>query len=513
MSIPEQIGKYRIDLLLASGGMGEVFLAHVDGPAGFSKSLVVKRILPHLATDERSVKMFLNEARLAALLSHPNVVQIFELGQDDDSYFLAMEYIHGRSLRSILGAMMQGGQAVDATFVAYVAAQALHGLHYAHSLKDAQGAPLFIVHRDVTPENILVGFEGAVKVVDFGIAKAMRPDATQITGLVGKRRYMSPEQLRFDAVDARADVYAMGIVLYEALTGKTPFEQVPVAELLVQIAAGAIPPHARDSRVPETLSRISMHALCADIDKRFASAAEMANALEAFVAAQGEMFNQSRVAALMQKLFPFDAQNANALPANAPVSTRQFQGQAELPTHVDSGAELTSHSQAHASEPVEVPRRDRRPMLIALGGFIGVAIIGASMGFGFSWRSDASVVVDQPPEPATLSTPPELPAVEIEKPLPQLVLTKSDSRSPQKRAHAKPSRGRLLVRVHPWAEVFLDSKSLGTTPLEPLDVVVGKHVIVLKNTDLNVERKMTAIVVSGKDTSINANLLDDRDSH
>src|SRR5205823_15041286 len=180
--VSERLGKYRVIQLLATGGMGEVLLARHEGPAGFAKTVVVKKILRHLAHDQSFIDMFLNEARLAAQLTHPNIVQIFELGQEEDTWFIAMEYVHGRSLRVIKQQLLERKEVMAPWVAARLCSQALQGLHYAHTLTDERGKSLGVIHRDVSPDNVLVTFGGVVKLVDFGIAKPMNAESTTRTG-------------------------------------------------------------------------------------------------------------------------------------------------------------------------------------------------------------------------------------------------------------------------------------------------------------------------------------------
>lgn len=503
MTAPERIGKYRLDRLLASGGMGEVFLAHHDGPAGFSKTLVVKRILQHLAADEQSVNMFLNEARLAALLSHPNVVQIFELGHEDDAYFLAMEYIHGKSLRHILKALAAQKCRLTPAVAAHLCAQALRGLHYAHGLTDTKGQPLRIVHRDVTPENILIGFEGAVKLVDFGIAKAMTSDATQVTTVLGKRKYMAPEQLSGQAVDARADVYGMGVVLYEVMTAEAPHARVPPSELMHKIVEGPVPPHTFCAEVPERLSDIVMRALRANAAERFQSAGDMANALETYLAATAEIITQGQVTNFMQQLFPLEVNMHAPAPVVIAQGTRPLQGSAEALTRIDS-------AQQPALEPLAVgtgmkmsswPRRAW--LMAAVGVLSGL----------FWWANLRGNEPDASPKEASSAPQPIPSAISIEwpkaEPAPPVQPQSMQPATVLPKAHV-PKRvptGTVTVRVHPWAEVLLDDKSLGTTPFPPVEVAAGRHTFLLRNVDLNVEKKVTIVVPKGGEASVTANLM------
>ena len=221
-----RLGKYQLLRKLATGGMAEVFLAKTDGPMGFEKLLVIKRILPHLAEDPQFVEMFLGEAKLAAQLNHPNLVQIFDFGRAEGSYFIAMEYIDGENLRLLLARARDMHRTVPFPIAARIVSFAAEGLAYAHDFTDlGTGQPLHLIHRDVSPDNILVGRSGAVKLVDFGIAKATgQSHQTQAGTVKGKVAYMAPEQLRGEPLDRRVDLYALGIVLYELCTGRMPFE-------------------------------------------------------------------------------------------------------------------------------------------------------------------------------------------------------------------------------------------------------------------------------------------------
>ncbi len=220
----EHFGKYELEKRLGVGGMAEVWLARQEGPAGFSKRAVIKRILPSLVNDPDFVQMFLREARLAALLNHPNVVQIFDLGEAEHTYFLVMEYIEGRSLRYLQKQTLALGKPCEVGFIASVLAGASAGLHHAHEQRDPSGEPLALVHRDVSPDNLLVSYEGVTKVIDFGIAKAFSDAPGTHSGVVkGKYGYMSPELIKGEPMDRRADIYALGTVLFEALAGERPF--------------------------------------------------------------------------------------------------------------------------------------------------------------------------------------------------------------------------------------------------------------------------------------------------
>lgn len=224
---PVLYGKYQLLDLLARGGMAEVFKAKSHGVEGFEKVLVIKRILPELSENPQFVEMFINEAKIAVTLSHANIVQVFDLGRADGMYFIAMEYVAGYDLATVLARGQKLARKIPQELAVYVVSELAKGLDYAHRRRDAQLRPLNIVHRDVSPQNVLISFEGEVKLTDFGIAKAAlavsTTEDTDVGVLKGKYAYMSPEQARGDAVDSRTDLFALGVVLYELLTGENPF--------------------------------------------------------------------------------------------------------------------------------------------------------------------------------------------------------------------------------------------------------------------------------------------------
>jgi len=312
-----KIGKYTLIKKLATGGMAEIFLAQQEGPAGFQKTVVIKRILPHLAEDERFVTMFLNEARLAALLNHPNVVSIYDLGEDRGSYYLAMEYIHGRSLDQILARAEHAGQPVPLEICARIIADACTGLDYAHKFASLDGTPLNLVHRDVSPQNILVTFGGLVKVVDFGVAKAATNVGKTQTGAVkGKYAYMSPEQIAGQHLDGRSDVFALGVVLFELATGRRPFgdQSDLLAVTAILNEAPQIPRQLRPD-FPTTLEEILFKSLEKDKTRRYQDAHLLQVDLERFIRAQGKIVSAQEVAGFLGELYGDTAHENLALRA------------------------------------------------------------------------------------------------------------------------------------------------------------------------------------------------------
>ncbi|WP_225410499.1 serine/threonine protein kinase [Stigmatella hybrida] len=300
-----RFGKYQLIDRIAVGGMAEIFLAHqVDGE-GLETPVVIKRIRPHLSKHASFVKMFLNEARLAAQLNHPNIVQIHDLGKIGESYFIAMEYIFGRDMRRIIPKAEALGIPFPMVYALKIASDVCAGLHYAHRKVDLYGNPLNIVHRDVTPENIFVAFDGMVKVLDFGIAKATNQvEETRSGELKGKISYMSPEQCQGKVVDCRSDIFSVGVALYEWLTGFKLFTGESEVAVMRSITEGKIyAPSYFKADIPEPVEAILMKALEKDRDRRYQTAAEMRAAIDAFLNAYEFTPTQLHLSNFLRQLF------------------------------------------------------------------------------------------------------------------------------------------------------------------------------------------------------------------
>ncbi|WP_437681461.1 protein kinase domain-containing protein [Sorangium sp. So ce131] len=280
------IGRYALFDELARGGMAAVHLGRLLGPGGFTRTVAVKRLHPHLAKDPEFVAMLLDEARLAGRIQHPNVVAMLDVVGTEAELFLVMEYVHGETLVRLLKASTGAAAPVAPPLAAAVLVNVLEGLHAAHEVRGDRGEPLGLVHRDVTPHNIMVRRDGTALVVDFGVAKAAgRFHNTEEGKIKGKLPYMAPEQLRGGDVTRRTDVYAAGAVLWETLVGERLFDGANEAEVLEQLLFSTVePPGRRVQGVPAALDGVVMRALERDPQKRFATAAEMARAVEAAVA-------------------------------------------------------------------------------------------------------------------------------------------------------------------------------------------------------------------------------------
>ncbi|MBI5535230.1 MAG: serine/threonine protein kinase [Deltaproteobacteria bacterium] len=279
---PERIGRYLLFDALASGGMATVHLGRLIGPVGFSRTVAIKRLHSYLAKQTEFASMFIDEARLAARIRHPNVVPILDVVALPSELFLVMEYVEGESLSKLLASTKVQNKGIAPKIAAAILVGVLHGLNAAHVATDERGFPLGMVHRDVSPQNILVGVDGLARMVDFGIAQASQRLQITGTGIVkGKVEYMSREQVCFERVDLRTDIYAASVVLWEALTGQRLFKGTDPRELKKQIIAGTPhPPSKLASAVSPELDAVVMRGLSTDASQRYPSAAEMAADLE-----------------------------------------------------------------------------------------------------------------------------------------------------------------------------------------------------------------------------------------
>lgn len=304
--MPKRFGKYTLLRKLAVGGMAELFLALQTSVAGFEKLIVVKRVLPKLAADENFVTMLLDEARIAATLNHPNIAQTFDVGKWEGDYYIAMEHVHGEDLRSIVRQMRHKGvRAFPLEHTLAIILGCCKGLSYAHEKTDLNGAPLKIVHRDVSPQNVLVTFEGNIKLVDFGIAKAatVKEDESQ-TQLKGKVPYMSPEQAQALPLDCRSDVFSLGVMLFELCTGKRLFRGPNEFETLKLIVEGDYPsPRSINPNLPARLEGIILKALAKDRQQRYQTAREFQADLEDFIRDERLAVSPLSLRGWMQSLF------------------------------------------------------------------------------------------------------------------------------------------------------------------------------------------------------------------
>ncbi len=361
-----RFGRYTLLFRIASGGMASLYLGHYAGPDGFEKFVAIKRIHSHLAENPEFCRMFVDEARLAARISHPNVVQVLELGAVAGSYFIAMEYINGESLTALL---RRTRPPVEVGLS--VVSQAAQGLHAAHELRAIDGAALNVVHRDVSPSNLLISYDGAVKVVDFGVAKAKGNTSTTGVGEVkGKFAYIAPEQLAARGgarVDRRADIFALGIVLYEVTTYKRLFfadSDAATADLVLR--EPIIPPSRVAPDYPPELEAIVLRALERDPDQRFQTAHDLHLELEGYLNSVGLHVLPSTIAELMQATFP------DLIEEKAEMVRRSREMLESTPAPEDPSSYLSGPE-------VAVAGGSRRPWRVIGGLVAAVLVIGASV--------------------------------------------------------------------------------------------------------------------------------------
>ncbi|HRI18721.1 MAG TPA: serine/threonine-protein kinase, partial [Burkholderiaceae bacterium] len=310
MKKPNQFGKYYLFDRINVGGMAEIYRAKTFGLEGSERLVVVKKMIPLIADDRELVSMFIDEAKLVVQLNHPNIGQVSDWGKVDESYYIAMEYIAGRDLRSAAQRCKQqvidGSPTMPLAQGCFIVMKLCEALDYAHNKKDSLGKDLGLVHRDVSPANVMISFEGEVKLIDFGVAKieSAKRQETEAGVLKGKFGYLSPEQVRGEKLDRRSDIFSTGIVLYELLTAERLFPPDNDLAVLDRIKnVEVLPPTAYNRKIPEELERIVMKALAPAVADRYQTAMDLHADLQAFLYTSGEFFSRKELAAWMKRVF------------------------------------------------------------------------------------------------------------------------------------------------------------------------------------------------------------------
>lgn len=301
-AIPPQIGRYKIVCELGQGGMGTIYLGRAEGIGGFERLMAIKMIHPHLSRQQSFIDMFLDEARIAALIRHPNVVPVYEIGEHEGRHFIAMDYVSGEPLSILLDNTWCRGVPLDFDIVAYIVSIVCEALHAAHDLTDPTGRPLKVVHRDVCPQNIMLGYDGVTRVMDFGVAKAVDQLSETRPGThKGKVPYMAPEQIRCQRVDRRSDIFSLGVVLWESTIGQRLFKAGNDILSASKVLKGKVPrpTKAREGFPPE-LEEIVLKALNPKADKRYQTAREMGQALREYLAHRAALVSSSDVESLLK---------------------------------------------------------------------------------------------------------------------------------------------------------------------------------------------------------------------
>jgi eukaryotic-like serine/threonine-protein kinase len=515
---PHLFGKFFLLQRLAMGGMAEIYRARVPGTGGFEKELVVKRILPARAQDHGFIKMLVNEAKLTVQLTHSNIAQVYECGRIAGTYFISMELVNGVSMKEMMTAFARAGQALSPEQAIFMVLQLLTGLDYAHKKTDSQGRPLQVVHCDVSPDNALVSWEGEIKLLDFGIARAATGLSNYKEGmLMGKLGYVAPEQASLDRTwDHRVDIFAAGILLYELLTKQKPFPKATDVESLVLARkAKVVPPTAIDPRLPRELDAILAKALAYDPDRRYADARSFADALVDVLFPTPQSSIQDLLGKQMQSVFAEKIarqRNARAhdpliMKVLANVAEREVQAEYErlsaLPSQDGTDAALfeppaataselsTTDTGRHRARPPSRPRtivkegvRVRTALLL---GLLAAGAATAGLHYGEIWLRPGVLVVTSEPAGAAVFldgaptgqvTPAVLEGVVLSRPH-ELALEGAGVRGAT--LAVEPLPGQLVRRIHaplrsalgaftvrsvpPGAEVRVDDRAVGTAPV------------------------------------------------
>jgi hypothetical protein len=450
---PRTLGKYTLIEQIGEGGMAQIFLARSRGIGGFEKLVVVKQMLPRLADDAELVARFLQEARLTATLDHPNIASVHEVGEGAGGVYYAMEYVRGRDLLRVVRRATQLGRPLQFDEVVAIVASLCAGLHHAHTCVGSDGRPLGIVHRDVSPANVLISFEGAVKLADFGVAKVRSAQvATEAGTLRGKIAYMSPEQCRGEVLDRRSDVYAVGVLAWELVAGRrmrTGDNEIALVRRIAEEDAPSLAAVRPD--VPAALERIVMRALHRDPAQRYASAHAVQLDLEQLAHDARMAIGPRTIAAMMQTLFAADIARASEADDTEP--TRPAGGAMRDPEPTPATNTLAPPQVRAAADDVRVPSRRWWPPAL-LAGIAGAAIAGAVMFARPGAAETVEVTTPDPPtsvEPSVAAPPPDrvvtpAPApVEVAReaaPEPAVEATPTPTKrsEPKRRSHARKNK-------------------------------------------------------------------------
>jgi len=422
------VGKYRILSELGRGGMANVYLAVARGPGGVSKLVVLKALLPELASEPGALAMFLDEARLAAQLNHANVVQTYEVGTEGERQVIVMEYLEGQSLAQVVKRAELSNRPMPPGMMVRIVMNALEGLHYAHELSSYDGSPLSLVHRDVSPQNIFVTYDGQVKVLDFGIAKAASSSTHTATGIVkGKIAYMAPEQMVGDNVDRRADVFSIGCMLWALATGKKLWKDTPDVHIMRRVINAEIPnPQSVNPACDTELDRIVMKALAGERNERYQTGLELQEDLEHFLEHQRITVKQKEIGNFVSSLFADTRAELKALIerqitlaasdeflGTADFSRSEVRTSATTSASGSGSARTMQNSQGEISvlsssqvTPIGDPRRR-----LAIGAVLALLAAAAIYAIGASRHEPAQPIVAAPPaQPAQVQTAAPTPA-------------------------------------------------------------------------------------------------------
>jgi len=500
------LGRYVLCFEIADGGMATVHLARTESASGFDRLVALKIIHPHLAKQQEFVEMFLDEAKIAARIIHPNVCSVFDFGEQDGTYFLAMDYLVGETVNRVARAVWKRPELAQRPgtlrVFARLIAEASEGLHAAHEARGDDGQLLGVVHRDVTPQNLFVGYDGSLRVVDFGVALAVgRSHHTAIGTLKGKYPYMSPEQVtQRDDIDRRSDVWGLGVCLWEMLSGKRLFRQTSEFETLKAVTEATLPrPSTMNPRVPAALDDIVMKALTRDRSKRFSSARELSKALSNAIAALGGA-TASDVAELMEELFSKEKAEREVLMERARKLDPEHMSSARIVLRdlIAPPTVLPVPVPMAAPESVEPEPGVRRPLVWVAVAAIVLLMLGVlAFALGRTNGVESAEVIEPSPvlasaapedsgpnegsvEVATLpdTGPPDAGAAPHDAGLPPTSGGHHRWGEVHHEEEEEPTGdGRLNVVTPPgWAELFIGSRRVGRSPVE-LTLPAGRYTV------------------------------------
>jgi serine/threonine-protein kinase len=491
-------GRYQLLERVAAGGMGEVWVGLQTGIGRFQRPVAVKLLLPHLIDDERLVKMFLQEARVGAQMTHANVVQVYDVGFEHDRYFIVMELVRGVSLSKLISGLQGVEEKLPADLLAFIGRGLCEGLHVAHEARAPDGRPLHFVHRDVTPHNVLVSVDGAVKLTDFGIARVAEGDRLSKPGVVlGKLGYLPPEQILGQPIDARADIFAAGATLFHLAALTKPFDS-NTGTTLDPMRLPQVPLRVLRPDLPKDFCEAIERALRPSVDERFASARDFRNAMPVPPPEAPEQLGALIRRVCAAALFDLEAKTeraARGLPETQP-DRPSVQRKEPGPGPAKAPVVPPPEPSLSASSLPPLPKSRRGPIALFLLAFF----VGA-VGFLLLREEPRPTPTEPTPSAEPTPPPPLAPLVALDASTPAPVAAVVDAGAAVNRAP-----GALVLEATPWAEVTVDGRRVGETPLANVPVPPGVHTLVFKNPETGKSVRRVVTVYPGQRVSAKVDL-------
>ncbi|MBI1908583.1 MAG: serine/threonine protein kinase [Deltaproteobacteria bacterium] len=456
---PHPFGRYLLLERLATGGMAEIFLAKLPGVAGFEKMVAIKRILPHWSQNREFITMLIDEAKIVVQLTHPNIVPVYELGREEGSYYIAMEYVDGIDLKKLLQSCLETSKTVPVSITLFIITEILKGLAYAHKKTNNRGENLGIIHRDISPQNILISFDGLVKVADFGIARAARRSHETATGtLKGKFSYMSPEQANQQPLDPRSDLFSVGILFYELLVGKKLFGQKTDIATLDEVrkSEDLIP---TDLSLKPSLKPVLEKSLRKDPKERFQEAGEFVQTLERWCRNEKEECSAEQLSIFLKEIFSQEIQ-LHKKKQERLEGTPILKGVIHPRSFSRSLRKRQGTEVFVAKQPSILPKSPWSKRLAVGLGLLGLALLIITVG---------RVINPKKATPAPTKTPAVLTT-------PAVSMTPATSMAPAITPPLK-MEGWLSIQAVPWASVSIDGQPQIETPLRKRSLSLGKHLV------------------------------------